>query len=527
MFGNSSNFGNKLNPIESDRMDGNSRLAKSLRNSTVAMMMFVVTFVVQFFSRKIFLDHLGTEILGLNSTATNLLQFLNLAELGVVTAVGSMLYKPLFDGDHERICDIITFQGRIYRYVALMILGGSLILFCFFPWIFRKMELPLWYAYASFGVLLFSSLLGYFFNYRQVLLLADQKDYLHILSYKLVFLVKVAVQMFAVKWLSHGYEWWLVLEGVFAVIATCSLHLIVRRTYPFLRESEKSVARLRGAYPELETRLKQIFFHKLGNFAVSQSSPLIIYAFTSLSLVALYGNYMIVVMAVASLVTALFSSMGGAVGSLVAEGDKRKILSVFDELFSVRFLFIATFTFAMVVASPALVTVWLGEEYVLPDLTVALITIYMFLYVSRATVDNFLLAYGLYSDVYSPLVMVILNIGLSILFGWLWGLDGILLGVDITLFVILFCWEPYFLFTRGLKTSYGRYVRLYARHLLYGSVATVLPLLLLIGTRHLAHTDRGYLALTSIVALLYLAILASFLYFSRSGLDRFIARLRK
>lgn len=39
--------------------------------------MYFVNLVLQFFSRKIFLDYLGTEILGLNTTATNLLQFLN------------------------------------------------------------------------------------------------------------------------------------------------------------------------------------------------------------------------------------------------------------------------------------------------------------------------------------------------------------------------------------------------------------------------------------------------------------------
>ncbi len=507
-------------------MNRDSRTAKSLRNSVVAMAMFVVTFVVQFFSRNVFLDRLGTEVLGLNSTAANLLQFLNLAELGVVTAVGSLLYKPMFEGDEERINDIVSFQGLIYRRVALFILVGGVILSFFFPWFFEKMRLPLWYAYASFGVLLFSSLLGYFFNYRQVLLLADQQDYRHILSYKSVFLVKVLVQMWAVSRFADGYVWWLILEGLFAVVATVSLDVTVRHTYPFLRETGKRLGELRRQYPEMERRVKQIFLHKLGSFVVSQSSPVIIYAFTTLSLVAYYGNYMIIVMAVTSLVTALFSSMGGAVGSLVAEGNKGRILSVFGELFSVRFLFIATFTFAMVIASPALISVWIGPEYVLPELTVALITVNMYLYVSRATVDNFLLAYGLYSDVYSPPVMVTLNLGLSILFGSLWGLNGILLGVDISLFAILFCWEPYYLFTRGLKTPYLRYVRLYARHLLLGLVAAVPAWLVYRLLPVHGANPWATLGMAVLPCLLYLLILAFLLTVTRSGLDRFLHRLR-
>lgn len=505
----------------------NSRTAKSVRNSAVAMAMFAVTLIVQFFSRKVFLDQLGTEILGLNTTASNLLEFLNLAELGVASAVGSMLYKPLFDGDHERIRDIVTFQGWIYRRVAIVLIIGAIILGAFFPLIFSKMKLPIWYAYASFGVLLFSSLLGYFFNYRQGVLVADQQDYRFILSYKLVLLSKIVAQMIAVKWLSEGYIWWLVLEVIFAIIASLSLHLTVLRTYPYLKRSEKKIGRLRREYPELEVRLRQIFYHKLGQFAVSQSSPLVIYAFTSLTLVTYYGNYMIVVYAITSLVTALFSSMGGAVGSLVAEGDRKRIVRVFGELFSVRFLFIATLTFAMAVASRALMTVWVGPGYVLPGLTVALITVNMFIYVSRATVDNFLLAYGLYSDVYSPLVLVVLNIGLSVLFGWLWGLNGILLGVGISLFVILLCWEPYYLFTRGLKAPFRIYISLYLRHLFWGLVAALVPLGLLKMVPTESLSPWSALGWSALVCLVYIVILAFALIFSHSGVDRFIARFRK
>lgn len=52
-----------------------SRTAKSLKNSVVALLFYFINLGLQFFSRKIFLEHLGAEVLGLNTTATNLLQF--------------------------------------------------------------------------------------------------------------------------------------------------------------------------------------------------------------------------------------------------------------------------------------------------------------------------------------------------------------------------------------------------------------------------------------------------------------------
>ena len=77
-----------------------SRTQQSLKNSSIAMAMFLINFALQFYSRKVFLNYLGTEILGLNTTATNLLQFLNLAELGISSAVGFTLFKPIHDQNY-------------------------------------------------------------------------------------------------------------------------------------------------------------------------------------------------------------------------------------------------------------------------------------------------------------------------------------------------------------------------------------------------------------------------------------------
>ena len=165
-------------------MQGKSRTEKSFKNSIVALGFYVLNLVLQFFSRKIFLEYLGTEILGLNTTAMNLLQFLNLAELGINVAVGFTLYKPLHDNDRESVNEIVTLQRFLYRRIAFIIIIAAAVLMCFFPMIFSKIALPLWYAYASFGVLLFSALLGYFVNYKQTVLTANQEDYKVFYSYK-------------------------------------------------------------------------------------------------------------------------------------------------------------------------------------------------------------------------------------------------------------------------------------------------------------------------------------------------------
>lgn len=446
-------------------MAAESRTVKSLKNSTVALGFYFVNLILQFFSRKIFLDHLGAEVLGLNTTATNLLQFLNLAELGIGSAIACTLYKPLFDRDAVTINEIVSLQGWMYRRIAWIVIAGAAVLMCFFPWIFAKMPLPLWYAYASFGVLLVSALLSYFVNYKQILLSADQKEYKIQYSYKASMLVKTLCQIVAIKYLDNGYVWWLVLEAGFAVVASAVLNAVILRTYPDLRTDLAAGKMLSRKYPDVITKIKQLFFHKIGGFALTQTSPIIIYAYASLTVVALYGNYMLIVTGVSLLMSAVFNSMNAGVGNLVAEGNKERIMSVFEELFSVRFLLSCTVCFGAYMLTPAFITLWIGSEYVLDDLTLGLMVATLYINLTRLTVDAYINAYGLFSDIWAPVVEASVNIGMSVLLGWFFGLHGILAGVLLSLLLVVFCWKPYFLFKRGMKEKLRIYVGMYVKHI--------------------------------------------------------------
>lgn len=492
------------------------------------MTFYVINLALQFFSRKIFLEYLGSEILGLNTTAMNLLQFLNLAELGISSAVGFTLYKPIHDGDRQTINEIVTLQGHLYRRIAWILIAGAAVLMCFFPWIFAKMELPLWYAYASFGVLLFSALLGYFVNFRQIVLSASQQDYKVIYSYKSVMLLKVAFQMFAVWRLTDGYVWWLVFETLFATIASWTLHRMTVKTFPFLKPIGESFGVLRARYPEFTTKIKQLFFHKIGLFALTQSSPLIIYAYASLNTVTLYGNYILITTGIQSLVGAIFNSMSAGVGNLVAEGNRDKIIGVFDELFSIRFLIAATLCYCTYTLTPPFISLWIGPHYLLPASTLILVVWLLFISLVRLTVDSFINAYGLFSDIWAPATEATLNIGLSILLGHFYGLNGIITGVIISQVVIVLLWKPYFLFTRGLTGFMVRYWQTFTIHIIIG-----LPIALAsiwIVNRIPIDAASGllpFLLMAAINLAVYSIALYAVLYLFVSGMRAFTRRIIK
>lgn len=449
--------------------------AKSAKNSIVALLFYAVNLILQFISRKIFIEYLGEDILGLNTTISSILQFLNIAELGIGSAVGYTLYKPLYENDRKTINEIVSLQGWLYRKIAYIIIAASAVLFLFFPLIFDKTALPLWYSYATFGALLFSSLLGYFVNYKQILLSADQKEYKIQYSYKSIVLLKLVLQIVFISILDNGYVWWIILEVLFAVIAALTLRLTVRRTYSYLTGSPLPGKQLLKLHPIVWTKTKQLFFHKLGGVVLTRLSPIIIYGIATLELVAIYGNYMLIITGVTSLIVAIFNSMNAGVGNLVARGDKERIMRVFDELFSIRFFITSVICFCSYTLTQPFMKIWMGPDLLLDNECLILLIGIMFINLNRLTADAFINAYGLFNDIWSPVVESLLNLSISIVLGSIWGVKGVLLGVLISLVLVIFCWKQYFLFKRGFKENIMKCVMLYVIHV--GIAAVAYPLI--------------------------------------------------
>ena len=216
-----------------------------------------------------------------------------------------------------------------------------------------------------------------------------------------------------------------------------------------------------------------MFFHKIGGFALQQSSPLIIYAYASLSLVALYGNYYMIILGIISLMAAISNSMGAGVGNLVAEGNHEKIVNVFWELFSVRFFIATTFCFCAYKLIPSFVVLWIGPEYLLPQSTLILLIIILYIQMFRYLVNSYLDAYAMTRDIWAPIVEASINIGGSIILGRIWGLNGILSAVVMSLLIMVEGWKPFFLIREGMTYSVKKYILRYVAHFIAGAVAFI------------------------------------------------------
>ena len=489
----------------------------------VALCFYLFNLLLQFISRKVFIDYLGTEVLGLNTTIVSILQFFNLAELGIGPAVATTLYKPVRDNNYQAINEILSVQGRLYKVIATIVIAGSAVALLFFPRFFSKADIPIWYAYATYLVLLFGSLLGYFYNYKQVLLSADQQDYKIQISYKLAMLIKYVFQIAAVIYFDNGYLCWIILEFVFAIVGAVWLNILIYRSYPFLKESTGYSKGLIVKYSSIITKVKQLFFHKISTYVLSQVSPLIIYAYATLTLVSIYGNYMLIIMGLVSLLAAVSNGLNGGVGNLVAEGDSMKIMKVFRELFSVRFFMVATVTYGFWMFADCFIIMWVGSEMLLDKKCLLLLSFILFCNTFRPTVDSFLNAYGLFKDIWAPIVEAIINLGLSIVLGSFMGLTGILVGVSTSLIFMVVIWKPIFLYHNGFKKPIIQYYTLFFKHVII--CLTLSFFVTYLGQIAFPFDNMVLKSLTCIF--FYAIIIFGVLLFSEVGMRNFVSRFIK
>lgn len=426
------------------------RVHKSFLNARISFIFYFIFLFLSFFSRKLFLNSLGAEFIGLTGTLQNILGVLSLAELGIGTAVNFHLYKPLQNNDYEAINKIVSLFGWLYRYIGLFILGCGIILSLFFPLIFKETTIDTFTIYYAFYVLLLSSLIGYFINFRQVLLGADQKSYIVSAYLQTGLIVKILVQMLICLFCLN-YILWLSVDIVFAFVSCIILNKKIDKEYRWLKLSVNRGNEYRKEYPTILRDVKQVFIHKMKDFLMSQSDQILVFAFVSLKMVAYYGNYTLIFSKATMLFLQVFNSISASIGNLVAEGDIKKILKIFWELSALRYYLSGVIVTSCYFLMQPFIQLWLGSEYLLSEWILLLLCVNTYLMLTRGVVDSFNHSYGLYADVWSAWAEAIINIVVTVCFAIPYGLIGILLGKIASLIFIVVWWKPFYLFTKGFR----------------------------------------------------------------------------
>lgn len=458
------------------------RVHRSVMNIKVGMLFYILSLFLAFFSRKIFLDCLGAEFIGMTGMLMNIMSYLSVAELGIGTSIVYFLYKPLQENNHQKTNEVMSMLAYLYRCIGFIIGFIGILVSLLFPWWFGNISAGLPLVYFAFYSFLASSIAGYIFNYKQLLVSANQKQYMVSAYFQTISIAQSLTQIILAYYYRNLYIW-VVVGLVFTTIGIIVFNIRIRQLYPWLNISLKEGKKKLKEYPEVLKKTRQIFVRKIKDLILYKSDEILVGAFVSVIKVAFYGNYTLIINKFLYLVNILSDGLSAGVGNLIAEGDENKIMKIYWEMTAARFFILGVIIFSLIMFLQHFIGCWLGQRYQMEELIVYLLIFNLFIRLQPAAVYIFIGASGLYSDVWTNWVELIVNIVVTLLLAPIYGIVGILLGKIISFFFISFFWKPYFLFSQGFHKSVWIYwrgmVSFYILFLLFASLSVYIKYIII------------------------------------------------
>ena len=106
-----------------------SRLENSTKNLFLTLGNTVFTSLLGLVSRTVFIKVLGSEYLGLSGLLGNVLGFLSITEIGIASAIGFSLYKPLAENDYKSVSALMSLYRKAYTIIGIIVSVSGIGLF--------------------------------------------------------------------------------------------------------------------------------------------------------------------------------------------------------------------------------------------------------------------------------------------------------------------------------------------------------------------------------------------------------------
>ncbi len=426
-----------------------SRTKNSMRNIIVSIVMMLISFLVTFVYRRLFVEVFDVQYLGVTSLFSSVLTLLSLAELGFGAAVMYALYKPMLDQDELKIAQIIKYFKKVYYIIAFIVLVIGFAIIPLLPYIIKDMPNNLDpNAYVMYVFYLAGAVLSYFNAYKTTLLQADQKEYI-IKSVSTVISVGSRILIILLLLFIKSFYVVLIIENSVNIITNIVLTIIINKKYPFLKKKTENLSD--NMRKSIKKYTASMFTHKLGGIILNITDILLISIFFGATSNGYYANYLLLTTSINSVINVFFSGMQASLGQCVAENNQEKTFELF-RIINLICSWIAFFTtIGIMFVSKSFVILWLGKEYIIDDFLLLMICLAFLLENMSRSSGLFISATGVFNKTaYLSIVYAFSNFGFSCLFIWLIGMPGVFLGTVVAR-LIVFPVENYYLCKYGIK----------------------------------------------------------------------------
>ncbi len=399
-----------------------SKVKNVARNTLMGIFNNIILVFLQLISRKMFLNYIGIEFLSIGQVINNILGILAFSELGVANSVLYMLYKPIAENDKVKIAEIIGTYKKLNRIIGCVVFFMGILCVPFLPE-FIHTSIDMGVVCLIFIMNLISSASTYFCSYRQVLLNADQKNYI-------VSKISLGINFFniliqcTVIYMTHNYIIYLMSTIIVGLVQNIIIFYVAGKRYPFLIKYKKCRLEKEGARNLIEN-IKSMFSVKFCGIVINNTDNLLVSMINTL-MVGYCANYTMISTRIKGIITIFHNSTMYSLGIASVEKDTEEKYELFKKIILINVFLGGITSMLFGTLSDDFIILWLGKKYLLPKMVMYSILLNYLWTVIIAPVWMFRDTNGLFKYVKKMLIInALLNIVLSVFLGKLMGISGV------------------------------------------------------------------------------------------------------
>ena len=424
--------------------------------------------------RRLLIQYAGNDANGLHAFYLGVMGFLTVAELGVGDAISYAMYRPIVECREAEVAALYQLFRRAYRIIAAVIFGMGLALIPLLPRLVKGYAALNVDLEKTYFLMLVSVVMTYLFGAETSLINAHKRNYVTAGISFLSAMVQYGLQA-AVLVHTGSFE-----NYLYCVIAAAGLQWLLTRMA--VRKSYNSILRCSPQRLGTEQRkslaanIRAMFLHRLGYALVNSVDSMVISALLGVSLLGKFSNYTIIVTAMLSVISLVFTPLTSTVGHMLVSCRKQAEES-FWHFSTVNYLIGVIFFLGYYAVADPLIALLFGQGLEMGAAVVFAVTVNYFVQFMRDTNHLYRSASGaFYYDRWKPLAEGIFNLILSVVFTLLLkgrfgaeaGAAGVILATIITNLMICHIVEPYVIFRHIFHAPVRRfYLRNYSRIALF------------------------------------------------------------
>lgn len=430
------------------------RTEKAIINISYNILSQVITLLLAFVSRTIFIQGFGVGYLGINGLFSDILNLLSMADLGFNTAMTYSFYKPLAERDYNKIAELISFYKKVYNTIALVIaiIGISLV-----PFLNQLVNLD--YAVPNLKIYyvlsLSSVVVSYLCMYKTTILSADQKGYIITKIGIVTNSIKTVLQIISII-LFKNYIIYLLIGTIVTIGNNIYASYIATKQYPYIKKSKNEITKTEKN--NIFSNLGSVFLYKVSSVLLNATDNILISVIVGTAMVGYYSNYLMLQSKITVIISLFFTSMTAGIGNLIATEGKEKRYEIFQCEQSISFIVCGVVVPCYVLLADDFIYLWLGKSYQLGFEITCAIGLNMYLSCVLQPLWSYREATGLYKRTkWIMVICAVLNILGSILLGEKCGVFGIIIASGISRISTYVWYEPKLLFKEYFGVSARKY----------------------------------------------------------------------